>query len=117
MLHRSTRASQSAGARRSEDRGSRNSVIGSGNVQSRIRSLKVKERLFELLNCVAGTGIPGIDRLAAGESFVLPVIISYAVFCLKTKEINFFVVDDRWKVQQPDIQVFDQAAGLKYAIE
>jgi hypothetical protein len=70
-----------------------------------------------LLNGVAGTRIPGIDGFAAGKSFVLPVIVADAVFAQLPAKINFFVVDDRRKIKQPDLQILDDAAGLQNLVE
>ena len=70
-----------------------------------------------LLDGVAGTEVAGVERLAAGETFVLPMIETDAILSELPAKIDFFIADERWKVKQADIEILDDAAGFQDAVE
>src|SRR5688572_14818642 len=52
-----------------------------------------------------------INRLPSGESFVLSVPKSYALFTQAPAEIDFLIVDQRGKIEQTDIEILHHASG------
>src|ERR1700693_6349910 len=76
-----------------------------------------EKKLADLLNDVARTEIVGIQRLAPGKSFVLPVGKEDAIFAKPPAQINFFAVDQRREVEQANLKIFDKATRFKDAIQ
>ena len=58
-----------------------------------------------------------LERLASGESFVLPVIVADAVFAELPAKIDFLVVNDGREIEQADIEILDEAAGLQDTVK
>ena len=72
---------------------------------------------MQLLDGVIRTGVARIERLAPREPFILLVIIADAILAQFPAKVDFFVVDDRREIEQTEIQIFDDAAGLQYAVQ
>src|SRR5690348_11354873 len=51
-----------------------------------------------------------IDRLAAPESFLHAVPEADSALAQLPAEIHLFAAIERWKIEQPGVQIFDQAA-------
>ncbi len=74
-------------------------------------------RTTTLLNFVAWAEVAGVERLAAGKAFVLAMIKADAVFAEFPAEVNILIVDNRGKIEETDVQILDDAAGFKNAVE
>src|SRR5689334_7557241 len=70
-----------------------------------------------LLDFVAGAEVARVERLAAGEAFVLAMIKTDAVFAELPAEVNILIVDNRRKIEQTHVQILDDAAGFENAAE
>src|SRR5215467_14057575 len=85
---------------------------------ARFESKQLAEvKLWRLLHGVVGPQVARIDRLAAGEAFILAMIVANAIFAEFPAEIDLFVINDRRKIEQPDVQVLDNAAGFQNLVE
>src|SRR6516164_3665936 len=71
---------------------------------------KASERLLEVL---VGAEVARIERLAACVAFVLPVIITNAIFTKLPAQVDFLVIHDCRKIEQTNIEILDQTAGRK----
>ena len=58
----------------------------------------------------AGAEIARVQRLAAGVPFILPVVITDAVFAEFPAQVNFLVVHDGGKIEQANIEILDKTA-------
>src|SRR5882724_283602 len=72
---------------------------------------------FEIAKLLDGVAGGEVERLAAGESFVLTMIKTNAVLAELPAKINLFIADDRRKVEQADFEILDDAAGFQDAVE
>lgn len=66
---------------------------------------------MRLLDGILVARIARIDRFAPRETFILRVIETDAILAQLPAEINVLVVDARWEIEEPDIEVFHHAAG------
>src|SRR5271156_4127281 len=66
-----------------------------------------------LLHGVSRTQIPRIERLAPGKPFILPVIKTNAILAQLPAKVDFLIIDNRRKIQQPHVQILDHAARLE----
>src|SRR6266404_9579811 len=71
----------------------------------------------KLLNRVAGAEVAGIERLAAGETFVLAMVKTDAVLAELPAEIHILLIDDGGKIKETDVEVLDEAASFQDAVE
>src|ERR1035438_4988212 len=62
-------------------------------------------------------GCPRLAPLSPAVTLIRPVIIANAVLTQLPAQVNFFVVDDRRKIQQTDIQIFNQAPSRQYLFQ
>jgi hypothetical protein len=53
-----------------------------------------------------------VNRLAAPESLVDAVPELDAALAQLPAEVNFFAVEQRWKIDEPDIEILDHATKL-----
>src|SRR5712692_2273064 len=70
-----------------------------------------------LLDGVAGAEVARVERLAAGESFVLAMVKTDAVFAELPAEIDVLLIDDGGKIKEADVEVLDEAAGFENVVE
>src|SRR5436309_12392642 len=71
----------------------------------------------KLLDGVAGGQVARVERLAAGETFILAMIKTNAILAELPAKINFFIADDRRKIEQANVKILDDAAGFQDAVE
>src|SRR5713101_5713461 len=70
-----------------------------------------------LLNGVAGAEVARIEGFAAGETFVLAMVKTDAVFAELPAEIDVLLIDDGGKIKEADVEVLDEAAGFENVVE
>src|SRR5713101_8085620 len=70
-----------------------------------------------LLNGVAGAEVARIERLAAGETFVLAMIKTDAVLAELPAEIDVLLIDNGGKIKEANVEVLDEATGFKNAVK
>src|SRR5712691_3681178 len=83
----------------------------------RVERSRPNEKKRVLVEDVARPKVVGIERLAAGESLVLTMVKTNAVFAEPPAEINLFIVDQRREIQQAHFKIFDEATGFEDAVE
>src|SRR5260370_19520019 len=65
---------------------------------------------IKLLDGVAGAEVVGVERLAAGEAFILAMVKTDAVLAEFPAEIDVLLVDDGGKIEGDDVQGLLEAA-------
>src|ERR1700730_7954804 len=70
-----------------------------------------------LLDRIAGADIARVERFAASNPFVLAMIKTDAVLAELPAEVYLFVGDHRWKIEQANFEIFDEAAGFQNTVE
>ena len=78
-------------------------------IPSRTLDLRPRGADF-LLDRVFRAGILGIDRLAAGKTFILAMIETNAVFSQPPAQIDLFILKNGGKIHQAGVEVFHHAA-------
>src|SRR5258706_8252655 len=66
----------------------------------------------KLLNRVAGAEVAGIERLAAGETFVLAMVKTDAVLAELPAEIHILLIDDGGKIKEAHGGVLVEGGSL-----
>ncbi len=64
-----------------------------------------------LLHRIIAAGVARIEGLAPGETFVLPMPETDALFAEPPAKVDLFVIDNGGKIEQAGIEILDQAAG------
>src|SRR5260370_36322292 len=72
---------------------------------------------IKLLDGVAGAEVVGVERLAAGEAFILAMVKTDAVLAEFPAEIDVLLVDDGGKIKEADVKILDEAAGFENMVE
>src|SRR5271168_1770667 len=76
-----------------------------------------EQNKYTLLDDVAGAEVARVEGFAPGEAFVLAVIETDAVFAQFPAEVDVLIVDDSGKIEQADIEIFDDATGFQDAVQ